>query len=752
MSLQELLRDICAEYGSRIAIASDGPPIPYAVLRRRIDSISRSLLELGCGPGAHIVYLRCAGHAYVELLFAAAQIGAVFCPVSPRTEPERLLARLKRFAPDLVVADRDVVAGLREELSPLLPLRRVVVYPASRRFLSYQSLTRKQLVLGRYPVEDAAPVTALLDEGSERIRTVSYGELGAYLAHCRGALRHPPGTALLCVPYPCLTYVQEICLGLACGDTLLPMESFEPKDFIKTVSGRPVDSVYLTPSIINAVSMDSRFLIGNFSRLRRVRIGQAYFDRDTAARMQGLLEPDCVVEKDTGFPESVTRLTLHAAELCPEEWDAAAVPINSIGRPVEGVEVCPALPGACTAGEPGLLQFRRSEDAPWQTLGRGWVDREGLVRLSWEMECPPLPENAPFAGLRTGVSNRSEFEQAARALALTTYLEVFDAFAHISASSAAEAFERACCQAVLDHFGCAAAALSIPRRSVQASIVRASVIWEAEHTCVSHGHPDAFWVRDGTKIRLASPGEACFPAGCYLVCHPIYSRGCQLMGELYLAFPEDRLPTPEGGAKLCVALRHLAVLLESHRDLAETAVRLELYRRAMELAGDGIGISGLEVKPTLLFVNPKSARFINLGKSDAAFGVLLEKIQTANLQDLRQGGKNSSSRSFFYTDPEHGKTWVNYRTEKVVVDGEPYAIAFCNMRESGGEARHLEGLLSERELEIVRLITEGLTNKEIAGRVGISVNTVKYHVARLYAKMQVTNRTELLSSTYLRKQ
>lgn len=78
MSLQELLRDICAEYGSRIAIASDGPPIPYAVLRRRIDSISRSLLELGCGPGAHIVYLRCAGHAYVELLFAAAPGSAPF--------------------------------------------------------------------------------------------------------------------------------------------------------------------------------------------------------------------------------------------------------------------------------------------------------------------------------------------------------------------------------------------------------------------------------------------------------------------------------------------------------------------------------------------------------------------------------------------------------------------------------------------------------------------------------------------------
>ena len=57
-----------------------------------------------------------------------------------------------------------------------------------------------------------------------------------------------------------------------------------------------------------------------------------------------------------------------------------------------------------------------------------------------------------------------------------------------------------------------------------------------------------------------------------------------------------------------------------------------------------------------------------------------------------------------------------------------------------------------REQQILYYIAGGLSNKEIAGRVGISVNTVKYHVARIYEKMQVTNRTELLSSTYLRKQ
>jgi LuxR family maltose regulon positive regulatory protein len=50
--------------------------------------------------------------------------------------------------------------------------------------------------------------------------------------------------------------------------------------------------------------------------------------------------------------------------------------------------------------------------------------------------------------------------------------------------------------------------------------------------------------------------------------------------------------------------------------------------------------------------------------------------------------------------------------------------------------------LSERELEVLELIAEGLTNPEIASRLFLSLNTVKVHARNIYGKLGVNNRTQ----------
>lgn len=50
--------------------------------------------------------------------------------------------------------------------------------------------------------------------------------------------------------------------------------------------------------------------------------------------------------------------------------------------------------------------------------------------------------------------------------------------------------------------------------------------------------------------------------------------------------------------------------------------------------------------------------------------------------------------------------------------------------------------LTGREIEILQLTAQGLANKQIAMKVGISEHTVKFHLSSIYAKLGVTSRTE----------
>ena len=55
---------------------------------------------------------------------------------------------------------------------------------------------------------------------------------------------------------------------------------------------------------------------------------------------------------------------------------------------------------------------------------------------------------------------------------------------------------------------------------------------------------------------------------------------------------------------------------------------------------------------------------------------------------------------------------------------------------------HLIDPLSEREIEVLRLIAQGLSNPEIAGRLFVAVSTIKTHINNIFGKLGVKTRIQ----------
>ena len=53
--------------------------------------------------------------------------------------------------------------------------------------------------------------------------------------------------------------------------------------------------------------------------------------------------------------------------------------------------------------------------------------------------------------------------------------------------------------------------------------------------------------------------------------------------------------------------------------------------------------------------------------------------------------------------------------------------------------------LTPREIEVLRLLADGLANKEIAGKLNISDHTAKFHVAAILEKMNAASRAEAVA-------
>jgi DNA-binding NarL/FixJ family response regulator len=83
-------------------------------------------------------------------------------------------------------------------------------------------------------------------------------------------------------------------------------------------------------------------------------------------------------------------------------------------------------------------------------------------------------------------------------------------------------------------------------------------------------------------------------------------------------------------------------------------------------------------------------------------------------------------------------------TDQCWVGREPVSGALPSLKKLETDRRRAKAFgLTRRELEILREVVAGYTNKEIAQRADISENTVKSHLTHIFDKLGASNRVEL---------
>ncbi len=83
---------------------------------------------------------------------------------------------------------------------------------------------------------------------------------------------------------------------------------------------------------------------------------------------------------------------------------------------------------------------------------------------------------------------------------------------------------------------------------------------------------------------------------------------------------------------------------------------------------------------------------------------------------------------------EAGDRWIDPATFDTLLD---------TALEQEARFEQLRDQLTGRELDVISLVAEGLSNKKIADRLNIGVGTVKTHLYNVFQKLDVANRTEL---------
>lgn len=144
------------------------------------------------------------------------------------------------------------------------------------------------------------------------------------------------------------------------------------------------------------------------------------------------------------------------------------------------------------------------------------------------------------------------------------------------------------------------------------------------------------------------------------------------------------------------------------------------------------------------------AREIHALRAETGIVLLLDTSERAQVVEaFRAGARGVFSRSDSLKSLAKciqcvslGQVWANSRELRYLLEALGEALPLRVIDARGAE------LLSRREQEVVRCVAEGLSNREIAQRLGLTEHTVKNYLFRIFDKLGVSKRVEVVLYAY----
>jgi DNA-binding NarL/FixJ family response regulator len=148
-------------------------------------------------------------------------------------------------------------------------------------------------------------------------------------------------------------------------------------------------------------------------------------------------------------------------------------------------------------------------------------------------------------------------------------------------------------------------------------------------------------------------------------------------------------------------------------------------------------LAGIRILPEIRRINPDTRVLLTMGASDR--GLVIEAFRSgADGVFCRNSPFDLLCKSLDAIS--QGEIWASATELRYVLD------EFMKVPKPLKVDPAVEQRMTKREADVARLAVEGLSNREIAGKLGLAEHTVKNYLFRIFDKLGVSNRVELVLS------